>query len=302
MFKRMKKLNIMIFSPDDGKTYNFTIPSFLIKTVIILNIIFLCIFGIMSFLFHKYIPQRGYISKLKKENKILKQQIADFSDKVNDLNKKIEKLNSLTTKLTIMANLNIKSDNDEGVGGPSFEEVKNFINLNEIQDENIKKIHYAIDKLKFELAEEDKNIKELFKYLKNKSIKLSCTPSIMPTEGWISSPFGYRRDPFTGQRRFHPGIDISNRPGTPVVAPADGIVVFTGRDGGYGNLIIINHGYGISTRYGHLKKIFVKPGQKVQRGDIIGEIGNTGRSTGPHLHYEVRIYGKPVNPMNYILN
>ena len=292
----------MIFSPEDGKTYNFTIPSFLIKGVIILNIAFLILFGIMGFIFKKYIPKRGYIAKLERENKILKQQITDFSKKITAMNDQIDKLNSLTTKLRIMANLNIKKGKDEGVGGPSFEEVKNFIDLNEIQDENIKKIHYAIDKLKFELAQEDKNIKELFNYLKKKSIKLSCTPSIMPAEGWISSPFGYRRDPFTGRRRFHEGIDISNRAGTPVIAPADGIVVFTGREGGYGNLIVISHGYGISTRYGHLKKIFVKPGQKVQRGDIIGEIGNTGRSTGPHLHYEVRIYGKPVNPINYILN
>lgn len=300
--KKLKKLNIMIFSPDDGKTYNFTIPSVLIKSIIILNIFILITFGIMGFLFHKYIPKRGYIAKLEKENKVLKEQLSTFSNKISKLNDDIKRLNTLTTKLRIMANLNIKKENEEGVGGPSFEEVKNFIDLNEIQDENIKKIHYAIDKLKFELAQEDKNIKELFNYLKKKNIKLSCTPSIMPAEGWISSPFGYRRDPFTGRRRFHEGIDISNRAGTPVVAPADGIVVFTGRDGGYGNLIVISHGYGISTRFGHLKKIFVKPGQKVQRGDIIGEIGNTGRSTGPHLHYEVRIYGKPVNPINYIIN
>ncbi len=302
MKKRIKKLNVMIISPEDGKTYNFTISSLLVKTVIISNALLLILLIIMGFLYQKYIPKSGYITKLEKENKILKQQIAGFSDKIDMLNKKIENLNSLTTKLRIMANLNIKTNKDEGVGGPSFEEVNNFIDLNEVQDENIKKLHYAIDKLKFELAKEDKNIKELFNYLKVKSIKLSSTPSIMPAEGWISSPFGYRRDPFTGRRRFHEGIDISNRPGTPVIAPADGIVVFTGREGGYGKLIVISHGYGISTRYGHLRKIFVKPGQKVQRGDIIGEIGNTGRSTGPHLHYEVRIYGKPVNPINYILN
>lgn len=300
--KRLKKLNIMVFSPDDGKTYNFSIPSVLIKAFIIVNVFIIIVAGISIYLYTEYVPKKGYISKIEKENKILHAQIKGFTEKVGTLEKEIQKLNSLTTKLRIMANLSIKKEEKEGVGGPSFEEVKNFIELNEVQDENIQKIHYAIDKLKYELAQEDKNIKELFNYLKKKSIRLSCTPSIMPAEGWISSPFGYRRDPFTGKRRFHEGLDISNRAGTPVIAPADGIVVFTGREGGYGNLITISHGYGISTRYGHLKKIFVKPGQKVQRGDIIGEMGSTGRSTGPHLHYEVRIYGKPVNPINYILN
>ncbi len=299
--KIRKTLNVMAFT-DDGKSYNYKIPIFFIKLFVILQIFLFCVVGVSFYFYKKYVPKRGYISHLEKENKILKEKITEFSGKVKSLSAEINKLNSLTTKLRIMANLNIKDDNDEGVGGPSFEEIRNFIDLHNVEDENIRKLHYALDKLKYELAQEDKNVKQLFKYLKEKNIKLSCTPSIMPAEGWISSGFGYRRDPFTGKRRFHEGIDISNRPGTPVVAPADGVVIFAGREAGYGNLIIISHGYGITTRYGHLKKIFVKVGQKVQRGDIIGEIGNTGRSTGPHLHYEVRVYNRPVNPMNYILN
>ncbi len=296
-----KNLNVMAFT-DDGKTYNFKIPTFLIKVFIIFQIIIFSLFGVSIYILKKYLPKKDYIKKIEAENKYLHKKFVDFNRQITKLKEKVAKLNDLTTKLRIMANLNINNHEDEGIGGPSFEDVKNFIKLNTIQDENIEKLHYALDKLKYELSQEDKNIKELFKYLKEKNIKLSCTPSIMPAEGWISSGFGYRKDPFTGRIRFHAGIDISNRIGTPVVAPADGIVTFVGKDGGYGNLIIISHGYGITTRYGHLHKIFVKVGQKVQRGDIIGEIGNTGRSTGPHLHYEVRIYNKPVNPLRYILN
>jgi len=298
-----KFLTIMAFT-DDGKCFNYKIPIIFIKFFIFFQIILFVAGGVSAYLLKKYLPKKDYIKKLEKENKYLHAQVNEFTDKINKLKAEVDKLNNLTTKLRIMANLSINDNNnkDEGIGGPSFEEVKNFIDLNTIEDENIQKIHYALDRLKYELSQEDKSIQQLFKYLKEKNIKLSCTPSIIPAEGWISSGFGYRRDPFTGRKRFHPGIDISNRIGTPVVAPADGIVIFTGRKGGYGKCIIISHGYGITTRYGHLHKIFVKVGQKVQRGDIIGEIGSTGRSTGPHLHYEVRLYNKPVNPLNYILN
>jgi murein DD-endopeptidase MepM/ murein hydrolase activator NlpD len=139
--------------------------------------------------------------------------------------------------------------------------------------------------------------------LKNVKDRLEHTPSIWPTQGWTSRGFGMKFDPFTGYKQMHRGIDVANRTGTPIIAPADGVVQETQHsNSGMGNCIIINHGYGFQTRYGHLSKIEVKRGQKVKRGDVIGLMGSTGYSTGPHLHYEVIRNGQFLNPVKYILN
>jgi murein DD-endopeptidase MepM/ murein hydrolase activator NlpD len=131
---------------------------------------------------------------------------------------------------------------------------------------------------------------------------LSSKPSIAPVTGILTDGFGSRRDPMNGRRAFHRGVDISARRGTSVVTPADGVVIFAGRDGGFGKVIRISHGFGYTTVYGHLHRIKVKPGDEVKRNQEIGLLGSTGRSTGPHLHYEVHVDGRADNPLFYILN
>jgi len=131
--------------------------------------------------------------------------------------------------------------------------------------------------------------------------QMAHTPSTWPVPGFISSGFGYRRDPMNGSREFHEGIDIATRYGTPVKAPADGLVVFTGWRSGYGKCIEISHGMGLSTRFAHLSKILIRNGDHVRRYQVIGRSGSTGRSTGPHLHYEVRRRGVPINPKRFLL-
>lgn len=132
-------------------------------------------------------------------------------------------------------------------------------------------------------------------------IALQRTPFALPVDHiHINSPFGYRRDPITGGRRLHAGQDFGGERGTPIHATADGIVTFAGRQSGYGNIVIIQHDFGFETRYGHLSSIAVSVGQRVSRGDRIGGMGSTGRSTGTHLHYEIRVGGNPINPMTYI--
>jgi murein DD-endopeptidase MepM/ murein hydrolase activator NlpD len=128
-----------------------------------------------------------------------------------------------------------------------------------------------------------------------------ATPSIWPTNGWVSSVFGYRKDPFTGGRVFHRAMDISAQHGRPVLATALGKVESARRNGKLGNLIVIRHGFGITTRYGHLTRFAVRPGTQVQRGDVIGYVGSTGRSTGSHLHYEVWADGRPLNPSQFLM-
>jgi murein DD-endopeptidase MepM/ murein hydrolase activator NlpD len=142
---------------------------------------------------------------------------------------------------------------------------------------------------------------EIYEAVKNHNDLIQATPSIIPIEGgWISSNFGYRKDPFTHKTQYHDGIDISANRGTPVYAAADGVIrncYYNG--GGYGRMITIDHGFGFTTVYAHLNKYVVKKGQQVKRGQKIGEVGSTGRSTGPHLHYEVQKFGVPKNPKNY---
>jgi len=130
----------------------------------------------------------------------------------------------------------------------------------------------------------------------------AATPSIWPTHGWLTSRVGSRPDPITGDKDFHQGLDISADEGTEVYATADGIVAHAAAEGGYGNLIVLDHGYGLETRYGHLSKYNVKPGDKVKRGDVVGFVGSTGRATGAHLHYEVRVNGRLLNPLQLLMN
>lgn len=131
---------------------------------------------------------------------------------------------------------------------------------------------------------------------------ISSTPAISPVKGILTSRFGYRTDPFTKRRTFHNGIDIVAPRGKKVIAPGDGLVTKAGRVQGLGNAVYVSHGFGLTSRYGHLLRIHVKPGQRVHRGDVIGLVGNSGRSSGYHLHYEVRDHGRPVNPLGYILD
>jgi murein DD-endopeptidase MepM/ murein hydrolase activator NlpD len=131
-------------------------------------------------------------------------------------------------------------------------------------------------------------------------IRANSAPNLWPVEGQITGSFGERIDPFNGEGAFHSGVDISSNLGHPVIAPADGVVTFCDFMGGYGKAIVVDHGHGISTRYGHLSGYAVAPGQHISRGDVIGYVGLSGRSTGPHLHYEVRINDTPVNPYKYL--
>lgn len=131
-------------------------------------------------------------------------------------------------------------------------------------------------------------------------IRANSAPNLWPVEGQITGSFGERIDPFNGEGAFHSGVDISSYVGSTVIAPADGVVTFSDFMGGYGRAVVVDHGHGITTRYGHLSSYAVIAGQHIQRGDTIGYVGLSGRSTGPHLHYEVRINDVPVNPYKYL--
>ncbi|WP_234970934.1 M23 family metallopeptidase [Desulfonauticus submarinus] len=237
-------------------------------------------------------------AKLEKQNS----QLLSFAKKIKQLESNVAKMSELDRKLRVMMNLEGSTNLLEAIGGtPENSFTFDFIPSYR-QEALARKMHNFLEQLTTQTKLEKVRQEQLIELLKNKQAILASTPSIWPTQGWISSGFGYRISPFTGQREFHKGLDISGPVGTPIIAPADGVVVFYGVNGGYGLSLLIDHGNGITTRYAHLQKAVVKKGERVKRGEIIAYMGNSGRSTGPHLHYEVRINGVPVNPLHYILN
>lgn len=187
-----------------------------------------------------------------------------------------------------------------GVGGVESRDLKVLNNLAPAISNEISELHLDIEKLSRQVNFELASYETIYDKVKNDIDRIRHIPSIRPVAGgYLNSSFGYRQDPIDAVRRFHQGQDFSVPTGTPIFAPADGVVKRAYYIGGFGNHIKLDHSSGYTTTFAHLSKIFVRHGQKVNRGDIIGETGNTGRSTAPHLHYEVHYRGTPKNPADY---
>ncbi|HTA77393.1 MAG TPA: M23 family metallopeptidase [bacterium] len=188
-----------------------------------------------------------------------------------------------------------------GVSGPSEDDGSYFSSLlQENNDELVNKINDSLKETTGVVSKQNASFNEISTYLNKQRSILAATPSIWPIKGWITSGFGKRASPLTGEPGRHYGVDIANEVGSPIRATADGMVVYAGWETGYGRVVVIEHGYGFSTRYGHCSVIDVKVGDEVKRGQVISYVGSTGRSTGSHLHYEVRIHGVPVDPEKYL--
>ncbi len=304
----MAKYYEVVVFPGNTKTSKirrFKMPRFFIWVTVLLIPAF---FAVSTYIMWRYTSHELECRRIIRSVGAYKVQLAELEREVHRAQKQVAKVRKLDEKLRVIANLKPAYQDTGsmwGVGGiPEDVSSSNdrISTLSPEESEQIRQLHYDLFRLERLSKFEQKSLKELHDTLLSRKDLLDSTPSIRPAYGYETSGFGYRISPFTGHKQFHEGLDIANRMGTPVIAPANGLVIFTGRKGGFGNLIIIDHGHGITTRYGHLSKILVKMGQHVKRGEKIGEIGNTGRSTGPHLHYEVRLNGVPVNPRRYILN
>ncbi len=231
-------------------------------------------------------------------------QIQNFAKEINALKEKLVELDQFEKSIRIIANLDKPDSGDGlfGIGGSTPEDLNPDLDLTQRHQRLIKDMHQQMGQLTHATSVQHKDFESLLDKLQAQKNLLAHTPAIRPSKGWLTSRFGYRQSPFTGKREFHKGLDIANRKGTPIVATASGVVSYIGPKGLLGNVVVIDHGHGIVTRYAHLDEIASKQGDHVKRGDIIARMGNTGRSTGPHLHYEVRLNGVPINPSKYILN
>lgn len=233
---------------------------------------------------------REQLQSIEEENGKLREINEGFEGSIQELEAQIATYQDRIHELAIVAGLTVLPQSGEvGIGGLAP------VSTDGPLEDGIETLRSRLDSMGQDVdAVQDK--------LDERTLRTASTPAITPVKGLISSAYGYRRDPFTGHRAFHNGLDIIAPRGREVLASGDGIVTRSGSMGALGIAVHISHGYGITTRYGHLSRLAVQAGQRVRRGDVIGYIGKTGRSSGYHLHYEVHVDGKPQNPRAFILD
>lgn len=271
-------------------------------------IVFLASLGFGGYWYHQYRSIQSdlpNIQALQTQNQRQEAQINAFARGLASLKEQVIKVKTFNQRLKVMANLDKKTQVEPvaGQGGPDGAMSGPGVRLaNTTRERQMDNLQREMADVSAQAEIEQALQEELAKFLSDRRSILASTPSLWPVRGWVTSGFGYRTSPWTGKRQFHAGLDISTRVGTSIVAPADGVVTFAGQEGAYGNMLAINHGRGVVTRYGHLHSIKVKVGQQVKRGQVVAQVGNTGRSTGAHLHYEVLVSGVPANPRYYLVN
>jgi murein DD-endopeptidase MepM/ murein hydrolase activator NlpD len=298
-----RKYHIVVFKDNEGASRKLKLRGW---TVLLLGALVVGLVGGNVF-FWKYSADhhilRSSLDSSKKTVQEQKTQLLAFAAKVQTLEKDLQRIRDFDSKLRVMINL----DQERKPAGPpiggaeSNDFTEAYLPLHR-QDLLARKMHSFLHQLNTEAQLEEVRQQELMSVLRANQDLWASTPSIWPCEGFVSSSFGFRTSPFTGKREFHKGLDVSAPTGTPIYAPGKGKVSFAGRDGGYGLALAITHSSGLVTRYAHLHGASVRNGQTVGRGELVGYVGNTGRSTGPHLHYEVRLNGVPVDPIRYVLN
>ena len=246
------------------------------------------------------------IASLRSEATTLSVENANYKDATGELATQVMSLQGVIDELAVRANLDPASARamqklpavikDRAMGGEQTSARRSALVAASLAapEDTFGVLRDALERLELGLRSFRSDVER-------RQALAASTPSIWPAIGWLSSTFGYRPDPFSGARGLHPAIDISADKGSRVVATADGVVESAGWNGNYGNLLVVDHGFGIKTKYGHLQSFAVKPGARVRRGDLIGHVGATGRATGPHLHYEILANGQLIDPFGFLV-
>ena len=270
---------------------------------------------LLAFVVHyTYVVDQVFEARsLRAENARLQERLTIVTNKVEEVDGRLADLRGFDEKLRALTDL---SDAERGLsmgglkpasGGTNRTDFSAFAVPLEGDDPAVAQLRDALldsrlAGLSSEAQRQLSSLADLVDHFSEREVLLKSTPSIAPARGLLTSGFGAREDPFTGSFSVHSGLDIANVVGTEIFAPGDGIVIFAGEKSEYGNCVVVDHGRDITTLFGHLERFIVKTGDKVTRGQHIANLGNTGRSTGPHLHYEVRLNGVPVNPRRYVMH
>ncbi len=260
-----------------------------VATAVSLSLILGVVFGV---LWLQSVRKNREVTSLVAENQDLRGRTKSLNAKLESLEKVLAEFEERTRRLSIVAGLSGSPDpGTGGVGG-----------LTALPTDDARHTEAVLEEASRRGLLLSGQLGEVESRLTLQADQLALTPTLAPALGVLTAGFGLRADPFTGRPDFHAGIDVSSPKGSRIVAPASGTVVRVGWDRGYGRVVEIAHGFGIRTLYAHLEAPRVTEGQRIRRGDLVGLVGSTGRSTGPHLHYEVQVAGKPVNPLDYVLN
>ncbi|MDA8100483.1 MAG: peptidoglycan DD-metalloendopeptidase family protein [Nitrospiraceae bacterium] len=301
--KKKEYFTVMIVPGPNSRVRTISISKSAIKSALlsILGVVILSFYLVYEY--HDVKGKVWELQSLREELSQQKAQVQNFALNLLDYKRQMFLLRDLDTKLRRAVSLGPRDKAQQvlGIGGPDELGLQNVTALGEKkQAEALKEMSEELTQLKGAASRQEASLQMLIEYFEDKRSLLASTPSIWPVRGWVTSRFGTRTSPFSGILKFHEGMDIAAQTGTPVVAAADGVVVKAGFSTGYGNMVEIHHGYRIRTLYAHNSRLNVKAGQRVHRGDVIAYAGDSGSSTGPHLHYEVKVNGLPVNPAKYL--
>lgn len=331
-----ERITVVVTSNNALSTRTLTFSKSWLAFLLGMSVLFGSLFSFVIFDYAQLLVKESKNKFLKVQNEDLKAQVKGFSEKMEAVQVDLEKINRFSRKLQAITATGEENEKqlELSLGTPLIEETEqrspSSVGAHNALEERVPKqkkggawfpvfktssteysfmnpldqadLSLSFEKTSVKAKRVEREITLLFERIASQRDLLSATPSVRPTGGWLSSGFGYRTDPFTKRRKLHKGLDFAANMGTPIYAPADGVVSFAGREGGYGKIVSIDHGYGLVTRFAHTSRLLVKTGQKISRWDKIAEVGSTGRSSGPHLHYEVRLNGVPVNPEKYILS
>jgi murein DD-endopeptidase MepM/ murein hydrolase activator NlpD len=293
--RKLKLYTVMVVPHEGERVHSFAVTRPFALTI---GILLLGLVGAGAFFPNRYLEDRWQeqsLTALREYNATLTSDLRAIDLQLVTLRDRMEHYEREARKFALMAGLDQLPGEMEAAGGPGSDRPLALISRDE-------SLWMEIDSLASREERLQRNFAALSEAWEEREAYLASVPTVSPVaEGYFGSSFGWRRDPFNGRRVFHRGQDIVASTGTPIVAPAAGKVTRTGRIGGLGQAIYISHGHGVVSRFGHLSKIRVKRGQKVERGEVIGSVGSTGRSMGSHLHYEVLVSGKHVDPRDFIL-
>ena len=257
-----------------------------------------------AFFLYQYVNLNVRLLELKQ----LRQEASDkkyLAAKVSQLEEELGRLRELDHKLRVVAGLDSSTEQASGLAQGGAGVLSRTALLEAVKKGSGRLADWVtrdLEALGREITSRERSFRELKTLLEEKRSVLASTPTIWPVRGLITAGYGYRVSPFTGQREMHEGLDIAAPHRTPIAATADGVVSFAGPLAAFGNVVFINHGHGFTTFYAHTSSIRVKEGKSVKRGDVIAHVGTSGRTTGPHVHYEVQLNGTTVNPMKYIVD